>query len=163
MYKHPVYSNYTVDAEGNVYGKQGVRKTCEVTNGYVGIGVSKEGKPKTYRLHRFIWESINGMIPEGLQINHIDGNKRNNKPDNLELCTARENVINAFKLGLSKGPRGEKNGKSKLTESKVIEILQHLKDGKTKTLIANMYSISRATVRMIGQGKRWGHVKLEVK
>lgn len=42
------------------------------------------------RLHRAVWESVYGQIPDGMQIHHIDHDKGNNEPDNLELLTAEE-------------------------------------------------------------------------
>lgn len=37
------------------------------------------------RLHRTVWESNNGEIPKGYDVHHIDGDKTNNEPENLEL------------------------------------------------------------------------------
>ena len=49
-------------------------------------------KPKTYYIHRFEWECIKGVIPEGFVIDHIDSVKTNNKIENLQLLTLAENV-----------------------------------------------------------------------
>lgn len=48
----------------------------------------------TYKCHRIVWVVINGKIPEGLQIDHIDGNKENNKITNLRLVTKQVNAQN---------------------------------------------------------------------
>lgn len=45
--------------------------------------------------HRVIWEKANGPIPEGLVIDHIDGNIRNNDLSNLRVITKRENHLNS--------------------------------------------------------------------
>lgn len=47
-------------------------------------------KHKGLALHRYVWERVNGKIPEGYQIHHIDKNKKNNHISNLELLTAKE-------------------------------------------------------------------------
>ena len=44
------------------------------------------------RLHRYVYEYVNGKIPEGLQIHHKDHDKGNNEPENLELLTKRQHV-----------------------------------------------------------------------
>lgn len=48
----------------------------------------------SYRVHRIIWTMCNGPIPDDMQIDHIDGDPRNNIIDNLRLVTNRENGLN---------------------------------------------------------------------
>ena len=48
-------------------------------------------KPKNYYIHRFEWECIKGVIPEGFVIDHIDSVKKN-KIQNLQLLTVSENI-----------------------------------------------------------------------
>lgn len=62
--------------------------------------------------HRFIWEHVNGRLSEGLQINHINGVKDDNRIENLEAVTPSENLKHAYRIGLSDA-RGEKNGRYK--------------------------------------------------
>ena len=57
---------------------------------FVNLTLGKGFKPKY--IHRAVWESFNGHIPEGLQINHLDENKLNNSLSNLSLVTPRENI-----------------------------------------------------------------------
>ena len=57
-------------------------------------------KPKHVRPHRLIYEAFYGRIPEGYQINHKDGNKRNNNLDNMELVTNSENTQHGYDNGL---------------------------------------------------------------
>lgn len=49
------------------------------------------------RVHRLIWETFNGPIPDGLTIDHIDSNKQNNCLSNLRLLTREENASIANK------------------------------------------------------------------
>lgn len=44
------------------------------------------------RLHICVWESVNGAIPKGYQVHHIDQDKSNNEPENLVLMTASEHM-----------------------------------------------------------------------
>ena len=69
-------------------------------NGYVYVTLSKNNRRIGKRLHRLVIGAFNGESE--LQVNHIDGDKRNNKLDNLEYCTQSENMKHAYKLGLEK-------------------------------------------------------------
>jgi len=59
-----------------------------------------ERKTKNVRVHRLVWMAYNGLIPEGMQINHINTNKMDNSLVNLELTTPKENVQHSIKHGL---------------------------------------------------------------
>ena len=59
-------------------------------NGYKIVGIYGV----KYLVHRIIWEMHNGKIPDGMQIDHIDHNKTNDKIDNLRLVTPKENNHN---------------------------------------------------------------------
>lgn len=61
--------------------------------------------------HRMIWESVNGPIPDGMQINHINGIKSDNRIANLELVTPSENARHAYAIGLKRAD-GEFNGRA---------------------------------------------------
>ena len=52
-------------------------------------------KPKKHYIHRFEWECVRGVIPEGFVIDHIDSDKTNNKIENLHLLTFSENIRKA--------------------------------------------------------------------
>ncbi len=57
------------------------------------IRVRREGRE--YRAHRIIWEMFNGPIPEGMLIDHIDGDTLNNRIENLRLATRQQNNANS--------------------------------------------------------------------
>lgn len=65
-----------------------------------GISFYDNGKGYFYNaarrlyLHRYVWEKANGIkIPEGHHVHHIDGNKNNNDPSNLQMLTADEHRV----------------------------------------------------------------------
>lgn len=74
-------------------------------NGYCYVSISIRGVRKTKRVHILIAQTW--LLPkEGrTQVNHIDGNKENNRIDNLEWCNQFENMHHAYDMGLEK-PKG---------------------------------------------------------
>lgn len=50
---------------------------------------------KNQYLHRVLWEEANGPIPEGMQIDHINGDRYDNRLENLRVVTRQENMRNA--------------------------------------------------------------------
>ena len=65
------------------------------TTGYLRITVYKNGERKSILSHRFIYECYNGLISEGLVIDHINRDKLDNRIENLHVVTHRENNLNS--------------------------------------------------------------------
>ncbi len=155
---HPKYDNYYIDTEGIIYGPRGVVKTHPQQNGYLHFTPSKNNVVGGMSAHRFIKEcELGHTIFEGLQVNHIDGNKHNNHPDNLEICTRSENMRHAMELGLHKPPKGEKHGRAKLTDSDALCILRDTTTGIKE--LAILFSVSERTVRRIKARTHWKHLE----
>jgi hypothetical protein len=95
--------NYSVDELGNVYSRTGRLLKCSTNAvGYRQLFVWKNCKlQRTYLIHRLVWQAFKGEIPEGLEIDHIDGNKSNNRLDNLRLVTHQHNTFNSKCKGYS--------------------------------------------------------------
>jgi len=85
-------------------GKMFLVQTSYNLQGYVQVAPTCNGIRKTLRLHRLVAEAFIPPIEGKLQVNHIDGDKENNFPNNLEWCTASENIQHAFDTGLNIPP-----------------------------------------------------------
>lgn len=70
--------------------------------GYKIVRVTINNKKRTFRIHRLVALNYINNPNNKPQVNHIDGNKDNNRYDNLEWCTNQENVNHAVKNGLWK-------------------------------------------------------------
>lgn len=67
-------------------------------HGYRYTTLSKDGKPAQHRVHRLVWEAFNGAIPGRLEVNHRNLVRDDNRLENLELLTHRQNVQHAFDI-----------------------------------------------------------------
>lgn len=82
--------------------------SSKVNAGYPIVRLCDGSRKLSVRVHRIVAETFLDN-PKGLpEVNHKDGNKRNNKVGNLEWCTSRENKIHAWMTGLTKSPPAEK-------------------------------------------------------
>lgn len=89
------FSNYEIDVEnGTVYSLKRNRFIGnQHPNGYWQITLmGDDHKEHHFMLHRVIWMAVNGDIPEGMEINHLDEDKSNNSISNLNLVTPKENM-----------------------------------------------------------------------
>lgn len=92
------YEEYQIDTNGIVYKKDGTpMKQTPTKYGYLMVNFSIDGKQKGFMVHRLV---ASQFIPnndiEKNQVNHIDGNKKNNHVENLEWVTPYENVRHAI-------------------------------------------------------------------
>lgn len=65
--------------------------------GYMILAVWEDGKCHLMTAHRLIWTYLNGPIPVGMDINHKDGNRINNRPENLEIMTRGDNLRHSYR------------------------------------------------------------------
>lgn len=135
--------------------KERILKKYPNNCGYLRVRLSQNGESKQFFVADLVANAFLGPRPDGLDINHIDGNKQNNAAANLEYCTRSENIRHAFSTGL-RSDRGEKHPQSKLTQNQVIEIKQHL-EISTKEF-AQRFNVSYQAVWDIRAGRRWKHL-----
>ena len=117
--------------------------------------MSTDGKRHRYSVHRLILENFNpveGM--ENLQVNHIDGNKENNKLENLEWTTCKENIQHAIDNNL----RAKINGASKLTIEQVKEIFIRSHRGEKNVDLGREYNLHPDSIGKIKNQKLWKQI-----
>ena len=113
---------YEVSDDGRVRNN-GKRKGGEIRptknramhnqNGYPCLTLYKGAKGKLFYVHRLVLEAFVSHRPKGMECNHKNGIKTDNRLKNLEWCTRSENLKHAFRIGLAKPTSGcfKKNGK----------------------------------------------------
>lgn len=139
--------NYIVHSDGKVWSKSWNRFMNPQIHikGYHRLGINK----KKILLHRLIAQSFIPNPDNLLQINHKNGNKLDNRVENLEWCDQSHNMRHAFLTGLNKS--------QKLTECEVKKIKYQSKD-LTHKEIAKIYNVSRSHISSIKQNKSRQHI-----
>lgn len=155
-----IVSNYDVlFSENKIINNTTCRRNGRLSsNGrYIAVNIQYNGKSYTYSLHEIVAYKMGEMLI-GKEINHKDGNRFNNKPDNLEVIAPSENKNHQKNNALLSHVRGIKNGSSKLDRGSVKMIKEIYSTVKNYTEIGTMFGVGRNTVKDIISGKTWRHI-----
>ena len=96
------------DARGHRV-KERILKTARDRYGYYQVVLCKNSIVKAYKVHRLVWSAFNGQIPENIQVNHINEIKTDNRLENLNLMTCKENIN--WGTGIERSHNKQINGK----------------------------------------------------
>lgn len=127
---------------------------CKARHGYLEVAAMRDGKRIKVLLHRLVALAHVPGFRDGLSVNHIDGNKLNNHPANLEWVSLARNAQHAWETGLV-NLRGEAQPGAKLTSKRVIYIRRLLAQGIPAHTLAIVAGVSDSTIGLIRDGKRW--------
>lgn len=127
---------------------------------YLTIRLNNSILTKGYLVHRLVAIAFIPNPEKKKEVNHIDGNKRNNNMSNLEWCTAKENIRHSFKMGLHKSRIGSLNKNAKLSEIDVVNIKKMINSGIKNSKISGLFPVSAAAISNIKTGRIWSHIKV---
>lgn len=120
-----------------------ILKACIDKYGYPFAGLFRNGKRLACpKIHRLVLEAFVGKRPFGKECRHLDNNKTNNRLDNIEWSTHELNESDKYVNDTIM--RGSKNGYSKLTEIKVVEIRRLWNTGRyTQWGLAHKFNVGQ--------------------
>ena len=126
--------------------------TC---HGYFRVTFCRNGVRKKLQVHRLVAEAFFELDFNRPDVNHIDGDRKNNTTLNLEWCTHVENLKNAVDRGMFHG-RTNPNNRKKLTPESADRIKSLAQSGVPYKEISDQFDISMGNISHIRHGKRWG-------
>lgn len=128
------------------------------SRGYIRVILSNNNIYKKISVHRLVALAFIPNPENKPCVNHINGIKSDNRIENLEWCTIRENNVHAFNMGLKTALKGENHIHSKLTSIQVNEIrnefMQNRKRGIKKALSLK-YNVSLQNICNVIKGKSY--------
>lgn len=132
-------------------GKRGVTRAGQYLKpyvtplGYYYVSLMCGGTRKKYTIHALIARAFIGPRPDGCEVNHIDKNKGNNTPSNLEYVTRRQNLLYSYDDIYCSWARPRK-----VTDAQIADMAALYKSGRyLQREIASMYGISQSRVSVL--------------
>lgn len=142
--------------------KARIRKLNYTHDGYLKLRLMYKGKDITCRVHRLVADAFIPNPNNYETVNHIDGNKENNKVENLEWCDRGYQMEHAYKLKLKISNSGADNIHSKLTEDDIKYIRsvykKYSRDFNTVSL-AKKFGVSDRVIGLIVRNMSYKNVK----
>lgn len=126
-------------------------------DGYLKITFTVNKQKKTFLVHRLVAIAFIPNPENKPEVNHKDGIKTNNFPDNIEWNTPDENQKHAYRNGLKISKKGIENLSSKLTEKQVFEI-RKFEGLKTQKELSKIYNVGTSTIGRVLRKTHWKHI-----
>lgn len=133
----------------NVSVSERIYKPAIDKKGYFRVAFLHNGKHRTFKVHRlvaFLFVENKELKP---QVNHKDGDKRNNHFLNLEWCNNSENVQHAYDTGLAKPKHSFENHRFSFTKESLNELLELKNNGAKVIDLAKRFKVHRKTITRV--------------
>jgi len=164
------YPGYCVGDDGSIWSRRRPGPTTDLDSawrrlkpatqrnraGHKYVSFRLNGRLASRFVHRLVLEAFVGSAPEGMECCHNNGDPSDNRLENLRWDTRLANRADAITHGTQ--VRGSRQGRSKLTEELVREIVRLHQIGCLGTEIAVRIGVSKSSVNLILVGKTWRHV-----
>ncbi len=164
----PGFIGYYADKKGNIYSswttrgiKIGKRKKLSpvtMSNGYLFLRLRIA--PRIYYstgVHRLICLAFYGIPKKNFTASHLDGNRKNNKLENLIWETLSDNHKRKIEHGTD--DRGYHNSRAKINKETLYKIRALLREGNyTHKKIGEMFNLNRVFITKINNNYRYNNI-----
>ena len=163
VYIDGTLSNYMISNDGQIYSKISNKILSPFINkdGYLLIHLHHNTKSVNKSVHRLVAIAFIPNPENKPQVNHKDGNKLNNKVENLEWCTNSENMQHAYITGLKHNPHGSDSVLSKYTDKQIHLVCKLLENKVPMKLISILTKVRYKKVNAIKLYREWKHIALQ--
>ncbi|WP_141135940.1 HNH endonuclease [Antarctobacter heliothermus] len=127
-----------------------------LSDGYPRVTLCIAGKRKRLFVHRLVAETFLGPCPDGLEVAHLNGDRRDSRLTNLRYVTRSENHLH--KIGHGTMPMGNSHPNRSITEKTARQIGERLRDVTSYNRVAEEFGTTPGVVSQIATGRNWRHV-----
>lgn len=150
--------HYTFNEDGTIFSRKGKSLSYHYCKkGYARVNLKDtKGRSRTYLVHRLI-AAAHIPNPHGKpQVNHLNGDKRDNKAGNLEWVTNQENTDHAVVTGLV--PRGSGRPNSKLSDAQVVQLRELREEGWNYYQLGKRFNIAYQSAHKVATRQTYTHI-----
>lgn len=133
-----------------------LKKLSKKPNGYLTASIGGRLRLKNCYVHRLVAKAFIPNPENKRTVNHKNGIKTDNRVENLEWMSHKENIVHAIKSDLMNNS-GSNHGNSKLSDDDIIEI-RRLSRKMSQKEIANIFKTSQSNVSRIIRNEMWSHI-----
>lgn len=153
----PGWPRYEVSSEGRVRNVESGKVLLQqkAPHGYMYLALYQNSKSRPTTVHALVAEAFIGPRPYKWTVNHKNGVKHDNRPENLEYVTYSANHTHAYRQLGRYRMSGEKNPNAKISAQQVVEIRS---SNETQERLATLYGLSARQISAIRLRKKWKHV-----
>jgi hypothetical protein len=157
----PGFEGYEASTGGRIRNRRGRVLAGTVTKkGYKQVNLRRGHKRVAMAVHRLVALAFLGPISSDFLVVHLNGNRLDCRPSNLELTTPAGVVQHATDLGLSwpAHARGESNPSAKLTEDEVRQMRALRQQGVSAAELGRRFGVTERSAHRVVTRRDWGHV-----
>lgn len=160
----PGFPNYEASSAGEIRSKERVVQYSDgrkrlykptvlsptMSSGYKSVNLRNETGLYSKKVHFLVASAFLGQRPVGLDVRHKNGDRLDNRADNLEYGTRSENNLDGYRI------RGYVTKLQKLSPSAAVEIVMKRNAGASQRSLAKEYGVSKSAIAAIMQGELYG-------
>lgn len=160
------FPGYFVTPEGQVWSTRRSDGTSDAvaahvlngspSKGYPRVTLSVAGRCQRFFVHRIVAETFLGPCPGGLEVAHLNGNRRDSRLTNLRYVTRSENHLHKIAHGTM--PMGDSHPGRSITEKIARRIGKRLEEVGSCSRVAEEFGTTAGVVSHIAMGRTWRHV-----
>ena len=155
----PINPAIFVTDGGEIY-RHGIKKMGQYlsSSGYFQVVYQKDGTRTSYMSHRLVASAYCHGYAPGLEVNHINGIKTDNRAGNLEWVTSKQNSEHYLANNKVTYKRGESHYGTVFTDRQVAIIRARVAAGEQQIGIANELGVAKSVISNIINRKTWAHI-----